>query len=84
MAYTGRRTSVEMAENYDAAHIKTTLDASAINVRKGTISRERKKKHAASQPRTGVLVRPSEKSTPSVPGAALAGARKKRAAVERS
>ena len=29
------RTSVEMIENYYASHIKTNLDASAINVRKG-------------------------------------------------
>jgi hypothetical protein len=28
------RTSVEMIENYYASHIKNTLDASAINVRK--------------------------------------------------
>ncbi|MDQ2763632.1 MAG: site-specific integrase, partial [Pseudomonadota bacterium] len=28
------RTSVEMIENYYASHIKTTLDAAAINVRK--------------------------------------------------
>ena len=36
------RTSVEMIEKYYAAHIKTMLDASAINVTKGTIRRERK------------------------------------------
>lgn len=36
------RTSVEMIEKYYASHIKTMLDASAINVRKGTIRRERK------------------------------------------
>jgi integrase len=36
------RTSVEMIEKYYAAHIKTMLDASAINVQKGTIRRERK------------------------------------------
>jgi integrase len=36
------RTSVEMIEKFYAAHIKTTLDASAINVRKGTIARERR------------------------------------------
>jgi integrase len=35
------RTSVEMIEKYYAAHIKTMLDASAINVRRGTIRRER-------------------------------------------
>jgi hypothetical protein len=38
------RTSVEMIEKFYASHIKTTLDAAAINVRKGTISRERKKR----------------------------------------
>jgi integrase len=36
------RTSVEMIEKFYAAHIKTTLDAAAINVRKGVIGRERK------------------------------------------
>jgi integrase len=36
-----RRTSVEMIEKFYAAHIKTMLDASAINVRRGTIRRER-------------------------------------------
>jgi integrase len=35
------RTSVEMIEKFYAAHIKTTLDASSINVRKGVIQRER-------------------------------------------
>ena len=37
------RTSVEMIETFYASHIKNTLDAAAINVRKGTIIRERKK-----------------------------------------
>src|SRR5580658_2692780 len=37
------RTSVEMIEKFYAAHIKTMLDATAINVRKGTIRRERKR-----------------------------------------
>jgi hypothetical protein len=36
------RTSVEMIEKFYAAHIKTTLDAASINVRKGVIERERK------------------------------------------
>jgi len=36
------RTSVEMIEKFYAAHIKTMLDAAAINVRRGTIQRERK------------------------------------------
>jgi integrase len=36
------RTSVEMIEKFYAAHIKTMLDAAAINVRKGTIQRERR------------------------------------------
>jgi hypothetical protein len=35
---------VEMIETFYASHIKNTLDAAAINVRKGTISRERKKR----------------------------------------
>jgi integrase len=35
------RTSVEMIEKFYAAHIKTMLDATAINVRKGVIQRER-------------------------------------------
>jgi integrase len=35
------RTSVEMIEKFYAAHIKTLLDASAINVRSGVIARER-------------------------------------------
>jgi integrase len=38
------RTSVEMIEKFYAAHIKTMLDASAINVRKGTIRRERRQR----------------------------------------
>jgi hypothetical protein len=38
------RTSVETIETFYASHIKTTLDAAAINVRKGTISREGKKR----------------------------------------
>jgi integrase len=38
------RTSVEMIEKFYAAHIKTMLDATAINVRKGTIRRERKQR----------------------------------------
>jgi integrase len=35
------RTSVEMIEKFYAAHIKTMLDATAINVRKGVIQQER-------------------------------------------
>jgi integrase len=35
------RTSVEMIEKYYASHIRTTLDAAAINVTKGTIRRSR-------------------------------------------
>jgi hypothetical protein len=38
------RTSVEMIEKFYAAHIKNTLDAAAINVRKGTIRRERQRR----------------------------------------
>jgi IS30 family transposase len=40
------RTSVEMIEKFYAAHIKTMLDASAINTMKGTIARERKRRQA--------------------------------------
>jgi integrase len=36
------RTSVEMIEKFYAAHIKTMLDATAINVRRGVIRQERK------------------------------------------
>lgn len=35
------RTSVEMIQKFYAAHIKTMLDATAINVERGTIRRER-------------------------------------------
>jgi integrase len=38
------RTSVEMIEIFYASHIKNTLDAAAINVRRGTIQRERKQR----------------------------------------
>jgi integrase len=38
------RTSVEMIEKFYASHIKTTLDATAINVRKGTIRQERRRR----------------------------------------
>lgn len=43
------RTSVEMIEKFYAAHIKTMLDATAINVRKGTIQRERKSREGGDQ-----------------------------------
>jgi integrase len=43
------RTSVEMIEKFYAAHIKTMLDASAINVRKGNIQRERKSREGGDQ-----------------------------------
>jgi hypothetical protein len=36
------RTSVEMIENYYASHIKNTLDAAAINVRKARPAKARK------------------------------------------
>ena len=41
------RTSVEMIEKFYAAHIKTMLDATAINVRKGVIQQERKPRRRA-------------------------------------
>lgn len=49
------RTSVEMIEKFYAAHIKTTLDASAINTRKGVIQQERKSRESGNDesPRTG-------------------------------
>ncbi|MBR0968513.1 site-specific integrase [Bradyrhizobium diazoefficiens] len=43
------RTSVEMIEKFYAAHIKTTLDAAAINVRKGVIARERKTRESLAE-----------------------------------
>lgn len=48
------RTSVEMIEKYYAAHIKTTLDTRAINVRKGVIQQERQQ---ASKSREGGDIR---------------------------
>jgi IS30 family transposase len=33
-----------MIEKYHAAHVKTMLNAAAINVQKGTIRRERKRR----------------------------------------
>ena len=38
------RTSVEMIEKYYASHIKTSLDAAAINIRKKKVSRKAVKK----------------------------------------
>ncbi len=46
------RTSVEMIEKFYAAHIKTMLDASAINVRKGVIKQERKAREGGRQDAT--------------------------------
>jgi integrase len=43
------RTSVEMIEKFYASHIKTMLDASAINVMKGTIRRDRKDREGGRQ-----------------------------------
>jgi integrase len=43
------RTSVEMIEKFYAAHIKTMLDASAINVRRGVIQRERKNREGVQE-----------------------------------
>jgi hypothetical protein len=37
------RTSVEMIENYYASHIKTSLDAAAINVRRKKKSKKAQK-----------------------------------------
>jgi hypothetical protein len=36
------RTSIEMIEKHYAIHLKNTLDASAINVRKSAVTRKRK------------------------------------------
>jgi integrase len=41
------RTSVEMIEKFYAAHIKTTLDASAINVRRATVNKKQKRENHA-------------------------------------
>jgi integrase len=59
------RTSVEMIEKFYAAHIKTTLDASAINVRKGTIQQERKSREGGPEysTRTGRPVRNGGRTT---------------------
>jgi hypothetical protein len=38
-----------MIGNFYAAHIKTTLDAAAINVRKGVIARERKTRESRAE-----------------------------------
>src|SRR4029077_5175264 len=43
------RTSVEMIEKFYAAHIKTMLDAAAINVRRGTIQRERQNREGGTK-----------------------------------
>jgi hypothetical protein len=53
------RTSVEMIEKFYAAHIKTMLDATATNVRKGVIQQERKAREGGRQDatRTGRQVR---------------------------
>ena len=52
------RTSVEMIEKFYAAHIKTMLDATAINVQKGTIRRERKDREGE----RATMVRTDQKS----------------------
>jgi integrase len=59
------RTSVEMIEKFYAAHIKTMLDATAINVRKGVIQQERKTREGGSQrtTRTGRQVRNGGRKT---------------------
>jgi len=44
------RTSVEMIEKYYAAHIKTSLDAAAINVMRPKKSKKGKPSHRSSQP----------------------------------
>lgn len=46
------RTSVEMIENYYASHIKNTLDAAAINVRKPKPSRPQKQTDAEAKKQT--------------------------------
>lgn len=52
------RTSVEMIEKFYATHIKTTLDAAAINVRRGVIQAERESREGG----TGRLPRRGRKS----------------------
>jgi len=46
------RTSVEMIEKFYAAHIKTMLDATAINIRKGVIQQERKAREGGNRDAT--------------------------------
>lgn len=73
------RTSVEMIEKFYAAHIKTRLDASAINVRRGTIRREQemKRMQTAEPPQARIMrsrrlaKRMAGEDTPSI--ASLAG-----------
>lgn len=45
------RTSVEMIEKFYASHIKTTLNAAAINVERGTIRGEREDREGGREPK---------------------------------
>jgi integrase len=69
------RTSVEMIEKFYAAHIKTMLDASAINVRRGTIRRERQSREGGSDR----PVRADRKAREGGPNSTLRRERKTRA-----
>jgi len=53
------RTSVEMIEKYYASHLKTSIDAAAVNVRR---PRPRPKKEGRSKPspRTGSSTQPTD------------------------
>jgi hypothetical protein len=56
------RTSVEMIEKYYACHIKTSVDASAINVRKAKMApimkdREKRRKRRKRRPAAPVMER---------------------------
>jgi hypothetical protein len=54
------RTSVEMIETFYPSHIKNTLDAAAINVKKGVISRERKQRKNATSADDHDQVQPAD------------------------
>ena len=58
------RTSIEMIEKFYASHIKTTLDASSINVRKGVIQRERRGREGGSEEPSRTARKPREGGQP--------------------
>ena len=56
------RTSVEMIEKFYAAHIKTMLDATAINVRRGTIRGNARAAKADQRPEPNGSVSPQRRA----------------------